>query len=59
MGSTVQDLLLLMVAIIAAVGCAYYYVVAVLDKHRALSRSAALAFFIFSLIVAVYIRRML
>ena len=59
MGSTVHDLLLLMVAIIAAVGCAYYYVVAVLDRHRALSRPAALAFFVFSLIVAVYIRRLL
>jgi hypothetical protein len=55
----VRDLLLLMVAIIAAVGCAYYYVVAVLDEHRALSRTAVLAFFIFSLIVAVYIRRLL
>jgi len=55
----VHDLLLLMVAIIAAVGCAYYYVVAVLDRHRALSRPAALAFFVFSLIVAVYIRRLL
>ena len=59
MGSTVQDLLLLIVAIIAAVGCAYYYVVAVLDRHRALSRSAVLAFFVFSLIVAVYIRKLL
>ncbi len=55
----VRDLLLLMVAIIAAVGCAYYYVVAVLDRHRALSRSAVIAFFVFSLIVAVYIRRIL
>ena len=54
-----RDLLLLTVAIIAAVGCAYYYVVAVLDGHRALSRSAVLAFFIFSLIVAVYIRKIL
>ena len=54
-----RDLLLLMVASIAAVGCAYYYVVAVLDGHRALSRSAALAFFVFSLIVAVYIRKTL
>ena len=59
MGARVQDLLLLSVAIIAAVGCAYYYVVAVLDGHRALSRSAALAFFIFSLIIAVYVRRIL
>ena len=55
----VHDLLLLAVAITAAVGCAYYYIVAVLDGHRALSRSAALAFFVFSLIVAVYIRRLL
>ena len=55
----VRDLLLLLVAIVAAVGCAYYYVVAVLDGQRALSRSAVLAFFVFSLIVAVYIRRVL
>jgi hypothetical protein len=55
----VRDLLLLLVAIIAAMGCAYYYVVAVLDRHRALSRSAALAFFVFSLIIAVYVRRLL
>ena len=54
-----QDLLLLIIAVIAAVGCAYYYVVAVLDRHRALSRSAVLAFFVFSLIVAVYIRKLL
>ena len=59
MGAGVQDFLLLMVAIIAAVGCAYYYVVAVLDGHRALSRSAALAFFVFSLLVAVYVRKVL
>ena len=54
-----QDLILLAVAVLAAVGCAYYYVVAVLDGHRALSRSAAVAFFVFSLIVAVYFRRVL
>ena len=59
MGAKVQDFLLLAVAILAAVGCAYYYVAAVLDGHRALSRSAALAFFVFSLIVAVYFRRLL
>jgi hypothetical protein len=58
-GAKVQDFLLLAVAILAAVGCAYYYVAAVLDGHRALSRSAALAFFVFSLIVAVYFRRLL
>ena len=59
MGARAQDFLLLAVAILAAVGCAYYYVVAVLDGHRALSRSAALAFFVFSLIVAVYLRKIL
>jgi predicted membrane-bound spermidine synthase len=53
------DLLVLVVAIIAAAGCAYYYIVAVLDGHRALSRSAAIAFFIFSLVVAVYFRKLL
>jgi hypothetical protein len=54
-----HDFILLAVAIFAAVGCAYYYVVAELDRHRALSRSAALAFFVFSLIVAVYFRKFL
>jgi hypothetical protein len=58
-GAKVQDLILLAVATLAAVGCAYYYIVAVLDGHRALSRSAALAFFVFSLLVAVYVRKVL
>ncbi len=58
MGARTQDLIVLAVAIFAAVGCAYYYIVAVLDQHRALSRSAALAFF-FSLVVAVFFRRIL
>ena len=59
MGARAQDLLLLAVAILAAVGCAYYYIAAVLDGHRALSRSAVLAFFVFSLIVAMYLRKIL
>lgn len=59
MGPRVQELIVLAVALFAAVGCAYFYVVAVLDQHRALSRSAALAFFVFSLIFAVFIRRIL
>lgn len=53
------DLLVLLVAIVAAAGCAYYYIVAVLDGHRALARSAALAFFIFSLVVAVFFRKLM
>ena len=59
MGARAQDLLLLAVAFIAAVGCAYYYIVAVLDGHRALSRTAVIAFFVFSLLVAVYFREIL
>ena len=59
MGVRIQDLIVLAVTLVAAVGCAYYYVVAVLDQHRALSRSAALAFFVFSLIFAVFFRRIL
>ena len=54
-----QDFILLAVAIVTAVGCAYYYIVAVLDEHRALSRSAALAFFLFSVVVAVFFRKIL
>jgi hypothetical protein len=55
----VQDFILLVVAVLAAVGCAFFYIAAVLDGHRSLSRSAAVAFFVFSLIVAVYFRRIL
>ena len=58
MDSRTLDFLVLAIAIVAAVGCAYYYIVAVLDQHRALSRSAALAFFFFSLVVAVFVRRL-
>ena len=54
-----QDLLGLAVAIFAAAGCAYYYIVAVLDNHRALSRSAALAFFAFNVVAAVFLFRIL
>jgi hypothetical protein len=54
-----QDLLGLTVAIVAAAGCAYYYIVAVLDNHRSLSRSAALAFFAFNVVAAVFLFRIL
>ena len=54
-----QDLLGLAVAIVAAAGCAYYYIVAVLDNHRALSRSAALAFFAFNVVAVVFLFRIL
>jgi len=47
------DLLMLLVALLAAVGCAYYYVVAVLDEDRPLSRASALAFVVFGAVAAV------
>jgi hypothetical protein len=56
-GGRTQDFILLAVAIVTALGCAYFYIVAVLDEHRALSRSAALAFFLFSVMAAVFFRR--
>ena len=59
MGVRTQDFILLAVAIVTALGCAYYYIVAVLDEHWALSRSAALAFFLFSVVAAVFFRRIL
>jgi len=58
-GARVQDFLLRAVAILAAVGCTCYFIVVVLEGHRALSRSAVLAFFVFSLLVAVYFRKVL
>ncbi|MDQ3862873.1 MAG: hypothetical protein M3317_05135 [Actinomycetota bacterium] len=59
MGVRTEDLIVLAVAIVAAAGCAYYYVVAVLDEHRSLSRSAALAFLVFSVVAAVFLMRVL
>ncbi len=59
MGVRTEDLIVLAVAIVAAAGCAYYYVVAVLDEHRSLSRSAALAFLAFSVVAAVFLMRVL
>jgi len=58
-GVRTQDFILLAFAIVTALGCAYFYIVAVLDEHRALSRSAALAFFLFSVMAAVFFRRIL
>jgi hypothetical protein len=58
-GGRTQDFILLAVAIVTALSCAYFYIVAVLDEHRALSRSAALAFFLFSVMAAVFFRRIL
>jgi hypothetical protein len=53
------DVLFVGTAIIAALGCARYYVVAVLDKDRPLSRSAAAGFFVFTIAAVLYFWRFL
>jgi Na+/melibiose symporter-like transporter len=50
---------MLAVALLTTGGCGYYYVQAVLDEDRALSRAAAFAFFVFGVVSAVFIRRLL
>jgi hypothetical protein len=51
------DVLFVGTAIIAALACARYYVVAVLDKDRPLSRSAAAGFFVFTIAAVLYFWR--
>ncbi len=55
----IRDFLILAVALFALAACAYYYVVAVLDQDRALSRAAVVAFFLFSVMAVVFLVRIL
>jgi NADH:ubiquinone oxidoreductase subunit 2 (subunit N) len=48
-----QDLLLFAVALLTAAGSAVFYVLAVLDEDRPLSRASALAFVVFGAVAAV------
>ena len=50
-----RDLLLFLVTLLAALGCARYYVMAVLEGDRWLSRAAAVAFFVFSVAAFVFL----
>jgi hypothetical protein len=52
-----QALVVVSTALICAIGNAYLFVAAVHDGHRALYRSAAVAFFGFVLVAAVYFLR--
>jgi hypothetical protein len=54
-----QDLIVISTALICAIGNAYLFVEAVHDDHRALYRSAAVAFFVFVLVAAVFLLRAL
>jgi hypothetical protein len=49
-----QDLIVISTALVGAIGNAYLFVAAVHDRHRALYRSAAVAFFGFVLVAAVF-----
>jgi len=53
------DLLFVGTAIFGALVCACYYVLAVLDKDRLLSRTAALGFFLLSIAAVLYFWRFL
>jgi hypothetical protein len=41
-------------ALLAALGCARYYVLGVLDRDRLISRTAAAGFFVFTIAAVVY-----
>jgi len=48
------DIVFIVGALFGALGCARYYVLAVLDKDRLLSRSAAAGFFVFTIAAVLY-----
>jgi hypothetical protein len=56
---SLQDLIVISTALIGAIGNGYLFVAAVYDGHRGLYRPAGVAFFIFSLVTAVFILRAL
>jgi hypothetical protein len=54
-----QDLIVVSTAVICAIGNGYLFVAAVHDDHRSLYRAAGVAFFVFSLVAAVFFLRTL
>ena len=54
-----REIMLFVVALVAAAGSARYYVTAVLDGDRLLSRSAAVAFVVFGVAAVVFFVRIL
>ena len=54
-----QDLIVVSTAVICAIGNGYLFIAAVHDGHRALYRAAAVAFFGFVLVAAVFFLRAL
>jgi hypothetical protein len=56
---SVQDVIVISTALICAIGNGYLFVAAVHDGHRGLYRAAGVAFFVFSLVGAVFFVRAL
>ena len=54
MSARTLDIIFVSVAVLGALGSAYYYVVGALVKDRLLSRSAAIAFAVLSVAAVVY-----
>ena len=59
MNVSAQDLVVISTALVGAIGNAYLFVAAVHDGHRGLYRAAAVAFFVFVLVAAVFYLRAL
>ena len=59
MSTRAWDIVFIVGALFGALGCARYYVLAVLDKDRLLSRSAAAGFFVFTIAAVLYFWRFL
>jgi hypothetical protein len=53
------DIVFIGVAIVAAIGCGYYYVQGVIDRDRALARLAAVGFFVFTIAAVLYFWRVM
>jgi hypothetical protein len=53
------NFILFVVTLLTAVGCARFYVLAVLDGDRPLSRAAALGLLVFGVAAAVFLLRTL
>lgn len=52
------DIVFIAVAVLAALGCGYYYVQGVLDRDSGLARLAASGFLLFSIVAVLYFWRL-
>ena len=59
MSAGTRDLVLFLVTLVTTLGCARYYVLAVLDGDRPLSRAAAVGFVVFCLATIFFLVRLL